>query len=264
MKVSENGTSSATIASMRLLSPVPSLAMPPNSSPGSVVERSIAPPMVLRPNSVPCGPRSTCTFEMSRNCIEPPTALPMYTSSMYMPTPGSTVEVGSVCPMPRMNTCEDELLPASGALLANCRFGTTWSSTSVEKICRSSSATPDSAVIEIGVLCRFSSTLRAVTVISSRPSTPCSCASTVGASATALAAARTWLMARHIGLVFTLFPLIEIIPRLRARSRAPAPVSPSDRPTRAHCLLPSRRSRIADSNKAARAGRNARLRRYAA
>ena len=144
--------------------------MPPNSSPGSVVESSIAPPMVLRPNSVPCGPRSTCTFEMSRSCIEPPMALPMYTSSMYMPTPGSTVEVGSVCPMPRMNTCEEELLPASGALLANCRFGTTWSSTSVENICRSSSAAPESAVIEIGVVCRFSSTLRAVTMISSRPS----------------------------------------------------------------------------------------------
>ena len=117
--------------------------VPPNSSPGSLVESRIAPPMVLRPNSVPCGPRSTCTEAMSRSAIVPPTALPMYTSSMYRPTPGSTVEVGSVWPMPRMNTCEEELLPASGALLANCRFGTTWSSTSVVNTWRSSSASPD-------------------------------------------------------------------------------------------------------------------------
>jgi hypothetical protein len=52
----------------------------------------------------------------------------MYTSSMYKPTPGSTVEVGSVCPMPRMKMADDALFPASGALLENCRLGTTWSS----------------------------------------------------------------------------------------------------------------------------------------
>ena len=56
----------------------------------------------------------------------------------------------------------------------------------------------------------------------------------------------------------------SVNPRLRARSRPPAPVSPSARPTRAHCLLPSRRSRIADSGKAARAARSARPRRCGA
>src|SRR5688572_25041075 len=71
--------------------------------------------------------------------------------------------------MPRMNTCEEELLPASGALLANCRFGTTWSSISVLNTWRSSSAVPLIAVIAMGVRCRFSATLRAVTMTSSRP-----------------------------------------------------------------------------------------------
>ena len=81
----------------------------------------------------------------------PPTAVPMYTSSIYRPTPGSTVEVGSVWPMPRMKIAEDALLPASGALLENCRLGTTWSSASVRKICRSSSDSADRAVIAMGV-----------------------------------------------------------------------------------------------------------------
>src|SRR5688572_5799667 len=69
--------------------------------------------------------------------------------------------------MPRMNTCEELLLPASGALSANCRFGTTWSRTLVLNTCRSASASPENAEMAMGVSCRFSCTLRAVTMISS-------------------------------------------------------------------------------------------------
>jgi hypothetical protein len=79
---SATGTSTATKPSIKLSAPVPARIVPPNSSPGSVVVMSTAPPIVLRPNKVPCGPRSTCTFAMSRSVIVPPTALPMYTSSM--------------------------------------------------------------------------------------------------------------------------------------------------------------------------------------
>src|SRR5262245_38627728 len=69
--------------------------------------------------------------------------------------------------MPRMKTWDDELLPASGALLANCRFGTTWSSSVVSNTCRSVNASPENTDTAIGVSWRFSSKRRAVTMTSS-------------------------------------------------------------------------------------------------
>jgi hypothetical protein len=93
--------------------------------------------------------------------------------------------------MPRMNTCDEELLPASGALFANCRLGTTWSSISVLNTCRSWSAVPLIAVIAIGVRCRFSATLRAVTMTSSRPCDSACCANAAGISIEATALAMT-------------------------------------------------------------------------
>jgi hypothetical protein len=102
--------------------------------------------------------------------------------------------------MPRMNTCEEELLPASGALLANCSLRNHRSSTSVRNTCRSSSAAPVSAVMAMGVFCRSSCTLRAVTMISSRPTASCSWANADGANAAVAAMASAWLMAIASGL----------------------------------------------------------------
>jgi hypothetical protein len=47
--------------------PTPTSAKPPNSAAGFFRITFTAPPVVLRPNSVPCGPRSTSTRSMSKN-----------------------------------------------------------------------------------------------------------------------------------------------------------------------------------------------------
>jgi hypothetical protein len=64
-KVSLSGRSTATIELRRLNEPTSKFMRTPNSSAGARVVMLIAPPLVLRPNKVPCGPRSTSTRSTS-------------------------------------------------------------------------------------------------------------------------------------------------------------------------------------------------------
>ena len=76
--------------------------MPPSSPVGFLVVTLTAPPVVLRPNSVPCGPRSTSMRSRSATSNTAPTVLLMKTPSMYRPTFGSASSEVSPWPTPRM------------------------------------------------------------------------------------------------------------------------------------------------------------------
>ena len=71
----------------------PRLKLPPvtrryasRSGPGSLVNTRIAPAVLLRPNSVPCGPRSTSSRSKSSTRMTGPLVRGMNTLSMYVPT----------------------------------------------------------------------------------------------------------------------------------------------------------------------------------
>src|ERR1700744_3364863 len=91
---------------------------------GFSVVTLIAPPMVLRPNSVPCGPRSTSRLATSTQQRNDPTGRGTEPPSMYKPTPGSTVGTKSDWPTPRMNTAAFELEPPAPGFSWYTRLGT--------------------------------------------------------------------------------------------------------------------------------------------
>ena len=104
----------------------------------------MAPPVALRPNNVPCGPRSSSTRSMSKNSMEfklVGTAISFKCSD----TPDSPVRPITRLPMPRMLTLEPPKLVAVketfGAFSCRSEGLTTW---------RSSSASPPMAVTAIG------------------------------------------------------------------------------------------------------------------
>ena len=91
----------------------------------------------------------------------------MYTSSRYRPTPGSVFSVKSIWPMPRMKNAPAELLPETAEPLFEIRFGVYMPRSFVDTMPRSARPCAVNAVTEIGVSCRLSSRLRAVTTTSS-------------------------------------------------------------------------------------------------
>ena len=147
---------------------------------GVSVVMLMAPPMLFLPNSVPCGPRSTSTRWMSVSSRLVPNVRARYTPSTYSPTAGSVVRRKSNCPTPRMKALTCALLPPVPEL--KMRFGVTMSSEVTRATSNLSRNSPLRAVIETGVVCRFSSTRCAVTVTS--------CSSGVAAAAAVMLAPR--------------------------------------------------------------------------
>ena len=72
------------------------------SSVGFLVMKLMAPPTVLRPYSVPCGPRRISTRSRSIVSNSEPGDFATYTPSTYTPTVGSSVTIGSDVIAPRM------------------------------------------------------------------------------------------------------------------------------------------------------------------
>ena len=77
---------------------------------------------------------------------------------------------------------EEELFPEAGATALNWTLGASWVSLSEESICRSASALPPNAAIEIGTFWMLSSRRRAVTTMSEIPAGPGAAAVCTGAS----------------------------------------------------------------------------------
>ena len=166
------------------------------SSSGCLVTKLMAPPVALRPNSVPCGPRRISTRSMSKNSTEfrlVGTAI----SFRCRDTPDSPVRPITKLPMPRMEKLEPPKLVAVKETLGafSCKSDGLM-------ICSSSSMAPVSAVTAIGTSCTPSATRCAVTVISSSGA-PSSCANAAAAriaapiAAGALMAISNFLLAAH-------------------------------------------------------------------
>ncbi len=91
--------------SRRLKRPTVALTLPPKSLSGLTVVTLRAPPTALRPNSDPCGPRSTSTRSRSTMSSNAPMERLRYTPSTYIATPGSLPIAKSIWPMPRIMSC---------------------------------------------------------------------------------------------------------------------------------------------------------------
>ena len=127
----------------------------------------MTPPVALRPNSVPCGPRNTSTRSMSIALSKLPELCPIYISSNTTPTAGSTDFSTSATPMPRIYTAATPPGPCCVSSITMLGEAPAKSRTSESK--RFSSSPADNALTDAGTSCMFSSRLRAVTRISSRP-----------------------------------------------------------------------------------------------
>jgi hypothetical protein len=75
------GVSTVARRPHRLSLPAVPVILPPNSPEGFFVMKLTAPPVELRPYSVPCGPRNTSTRSSSATSSELPTCLPRITPS---------------------------------------------------------------------------------------------------------------------------------------------------------------------------------------
>ena len=95
---------------------------PSGSCVGLRVITLIAPPVVLRPYSVPCGPRSTSRRSMSKNCAICASGEPMYTPSVYKPTALAVFGLKSLRPTPRMKIFGLAALSS----VFTCRLGASW------------------------------------------------------------------------------------------------------------------------------------------
>src|SRR6185437_14966689 len=93
------------------------------SLPGVCVTMLIAPPMVLRPKSVPCGPFSTSMRSTSSRFWFAPMVRARNTPSRYTPTPGSRLKAKSSWPMPRIEADSTEVSPEKGEPASRFTFG---------------------------------------------------------------------------------------------------------------------------------------------
>ena len=84
-----NGIFSTPLTSVISWSPNVACSFRPHSPVGLVRVTLITPPIVFRPNSVPCGPRSTSTDSTSNMSKTAPELLAMNTPSTATPTVGS-------------------------------------------------------------------------------------------------------------------------------------------------------------------------------
>ena len=170
----------------------------------------INPPMVLRPNSVPWGPRSTSALARSILRSSEPALAPMKIPSATTPTAGSKFFSTSATPMPRIKIaatppgpCPVSSIMRLGEILArSMRSRAKVRSISVWLIALTAKPTS----------CRLSVCFRAVTTISSRPP---SCALMSGAAiialtalvATATAVARAFFLTCGCIVLFIIIPL---------------------------------------------------------
>lgn len=90
-----------TSPSQRPCVPASAVAVKARLKVGCFVITLIAPPCVLRPNSVPCGPRSTSTRSMSMKVGGAP-VVARGTSLAYITTDASSAASGMNEPTPRM------------------------------------------------------------------------------------------------------------------------------------------------------------------
>ncbi len=141
---SVNGRSTAAVALRRLYSPSSSPERMPNSSPGARVVMLIAPPLVLRPNNVPCGPRRTSTRSTS---VE----VRLEEAVRRLP---NAVDVDA----DTGHAADEELTAAAAAAARDCatRFGTMMPRVAAPVwMPPSSRSSAVNAWIETGVVCRI-------------------------------------------------------------------------------------------------------------
>ena len=164
----------------RLSLPTVAVILPPNSPVGLRVMKLIAPPVELRPYSVPCGPRSTSTRSSSATSSVEPTCLPISTPSMYCAMAWSTDRLAGLPPAtPRIVTA---LVPREPGEVKPPMLGMVLIRSAALLTPRRSMSVALSAEIEIGTACRFSSRFCAVTTISSMPRSVTFCATASSAS----------------------------------------------------------------------------------
>ena len=101
-RLSANGKLSFPEASIVLYSPYAISNQPSVSSVGFLVIIRTAPPVVLLPYKVPCGPFRTSTLSISYNLELLAICLDKKTPSTKVPTAGSRVDTDSSCPIPLM------------------------------------------------------------------------------------------------------------------------------------------------------------------
>jgi len=137
----------------------------PNSLVGLVRLMLITPPTVLRPNSVPWGPRSTSTDSISKRSTLAPAVEARKTPSMDTPTVGSKVFSRSSRPTPRMDALS--AAPAKGWAI-NSTLGASFLRSTTLLMMPRSICPADRAVTATGTSWMDSARFRAVTTTSSR------------------------------------------------------------------------------------------------
>ncbi len=176
--------------------PTPASANPPYSGRGFFRITFTAPPVVLRPNSVPCGPRSTSTRSTSKNAKLLAFWRAMNTSSTYVPTGGSKVAIDSVLFSPRI---EYTFAVPRPVLFEPKVLGISFTRSRVSWTFSRSSCASVNAVTAIGTSWIASLRRCAVTTPSSSPDVGAACAATAKTPSTPAIAERN-LMFDIIGL----------------------------------------------------------------
>jgi hypothetical protein len=125
------------------------------------------PPVVLAPNSVPCGPRRISTRSMSKRSASPSSFTVWTTPSTTVPTSVPTYGEGfATMPMPRITY---EIAFVSPALTWIWTLGMLPVMSFRSWMCSDWIASAVTADTEIGTSCMFSARFCAVTTTSSRP-----------------------------------------------------------------------------------------------
>src|SRR5215472_14396551 len=181
------GISAVKATSRRLNSPPVIVPMNRGVSPGVWVTTLMAPPMVLAPNSVPCGPLRISTRSTSRRFTFAPMVRARNTPSRYTPTPGFRLKAKSSCPMPRMEAESTERSPEKGDPASRLTLGVRLASWVTFEMLRLTRVALVNAVTAIGTSCSFSSRRSAVTTTSCN-----SCAIACAHPSTATAAYSVW------------------------------------------------------------------------
>ena len=182
-RLSVIGMSAVKPMSARLNSPPVTMPTKLGVEPGLCVVTLMAPPMVLAPNSVPCGPFRISMRSMSRRFRFAPIVRARYTPSRYTPTPGFRLKAKSSCPMPRMDADSTDLSPEKGEPASRLTLGVRLVSEWMSVMLRLTSSALLNAVIAIGTSCRFCSRRSAVTTTSCSPSWASACAQPRSSSA---------------------------------------------------------------------------------
>ncbi len=121
-----------------------------------------APPVALRPYSVPCGPRNTSTRCTSKYSVSNSRGFLIGIELKCVSTPESPLAATEDTPMPRICRLEPVKL-----VFVYETFGTFSCRSVAWSICRRSSASPLNAATAIGTSIRFSSRRCAVTMTTS-------------------------------------------------------------------------------------------------